>query len=236
MTASRGELVTNHIPEPVHIPIGLTQSVPGTLALPPLPLGLVLFAHGSGSSRLSPRNQYVADCLFRANLGWLLFDLLTEDESRSRDNVFDIPLLAERLQLATEWAAGYPATRDLVPGYFGASTGAAAAMIAAAGTTRVRAVVSRGGRPDLAGEWLRRVTVPTLLIVGGADPAVLELNARALELLAGTKQLLVVPRATHLFQEPGTLERVAAEAAGWFSRYLPAGAGELPRAALAGSV
>lgn len=213
----------------MNIPIGLTHSVPGTLALPPYPLGLVLFAHGSGSSRLSPRNRYVADCLFESNLGWLLFDLLTDHESRSRGNVFDIPLLAERLQLATEWAADYPATRDLALGYFGASTGAAAALIAAAGTTRVRAVVSRGGRPDLAGEWLRRVTVPTLLIVGGADSAVLELNARALRLLGGQRELIVVPRATHLFQEPGTLERVAEEAAGWFRHYLPVGATEPQR-------
>jgi pimeloyl-ACP methyl ester carboxylesterase len=227
MTPPRSQLVLNHVPEAVDIPIGLTHSVPGTLALPPHPVGLVLFAHGSGSSRLSPRNRYVADRLFAANLGCLLFDLLTDRESRSRDNVFDIPLLAERLQLATQWAAGYPATRDLVPGYFGASTGAAAALMAAAGTTRVRAVVSRGGRPDLAGDWLRQVTAPTLLIVGSADPTVLELNAHALEQLGGIRELIVVPRATHLFEEPGTLERVAEEAASWFSRYLPAGAEEL---------
>jgi len=224
MTPKRSDPILNHVPEAVHIPVGLTHSVPGTLALPPHPVGLVLFAHGSGSSRLSPRNRYVADRLFDANLGWLLFDLLTDRESRSRDNVFDIPLLAERLQLATEWAAGYPATRDLGPGYFGASTGAAAALMAAAGTTRVRAVVSRGGRPDLAGGWLRQVTTPTLLIVGGADPAVLELNVHALQQLGGIRELIVVPRATHLFEEPGTLERVAGEAAGWFSHYLPLGA------------
>ena len=229
MTPPLTELITNHVPEAVNIPIGLTHSVPGTLALPPHPLGLVLFAHGSGSSRLSPRNRYVADCLFESNLGWLLFDLLTDHESRSRGNVFDISLLAERLRLATEWAADYPATRDLALGYFGASTGAAAALMAAAGSTRVRAVVSRGGRPDLAGEWLGRVTVPTLLIVGGADSSVLELNARALQLLGGLRELIVVPRATHLFQEPGTLERVAAEAAGWFRRYLPVGATEPQR-------
>lgn len=222
-------MIANHIPEAVNIPIGLRHSVPGILALPPRPLGVVLFAHGSGSSRFSRRNRYVADRLFDANLGWLLFDLLTDRESQSRDNVFDIPLLAERLQLATEWAAAYPATRDLVPGYFGASTGAAAALMAAAGTTRIRAVVSRGGRPDLAGEWLRRVTVPTLLIVGGEDHVVLELNARALELLGGTKEIIVVPRATHLFEEPGTLERVADEAARWLGRYLPVGADEPAR-------
>lgn len=228
-------MIANHIPEAVNIPIGLQHSVPGILALPPRPLGLVLFAHGSGSSRFSRRNRYVADRLFDANLGWLLFDLLTDRESQSRDNVFDIPLLAERLQLATEWAAAYPATSDLVPGYFGASTGAAAALMAAAGTTRIRAVVSRGGRPDLAGEWLRRVTVPTLLIVGGADHVVLELNARALELLGGTKEIIVVPRATHLFEEPGTLERVADEAARWFGRYLPVGADEPARSLTASS-
>jgi dienelactone hydrolase len=216
----------NHVPEAVTIPVGLAHSVPGTLALPPHPAGLVLFAHGSGSSRLSPRNRYVADCLFASNLGWLLFDLLTDRESRSRDNVFDIALLAERLRLATEWAAEYPATRDLAPGYFGASTGAAAALVAASGTTRVRAIVSRGGRPDLAGEWIRRVMVPTLFIVGGADPTVLELNAQALQLLGGTRELIVVPRATHLFEEPGALERVAAEATGWFRHYMPAGADE----------
>jgi len=140
--------------------------------------------------------------------------------------VFDIALLAERLRLATEWAAEYPATRDLAPGYFGASTGAAAALVAASGTTRVRAIVSRGGRPDLAGEWIRRVMVPTLFIVGGADPTVLELNAQALQLLGGTRELIVVPRATHLFEEPGALERVAAEATGWFRHYMPAGADE----------
>ena len=226
-------MIANHVPEPVNIPVGLTHSVPGTLSLPPHPVGLVLFAHGSGSSRLSPRNRYVADCLFRSNLGWLLFDLLTERESRNRDNVFDIPLLAERLRLATNWVGDYPATRDLALGYFGASTGAAAALMAAAGTTRVRAVVSRGGRPDLAGEWLRRVMVPTLLIVGGADAPVLELNARALEFLGGTRELIVVPRATHLFEEPGALERVAEEAAAWFSRYLPVGAHE-PQPIVAG--
>lgn len=227
MNPPLADLVTNHVPEAVNIPIGLTHSVPGTLALPPHPSGLVLFAHGSGSSRFSRRNRFVADRLFDANLGWLLFDLLTDRESRSRDNVFDIPLLAERLQLATEWAADYPATRDLVPGYFGASTGAAAALMAASGTTRVRTVVSRGGRPDLASEWLPRVTVPTLLIVGGADHDVLELNARALQRLGGIRELIVVPRATHLFQEPGTLEQVAREAAAWFSRYLPTGVEEL---------
>jgi putative phosphoribosyl transferase len=220
--------VADHVAEPVRIPAGDALWLPGTLALPPYPKGLVLFAHGSGSSRLSPRNRFVADRLFEANVGWLLFDLLTEAESRSRMNVFDIQLLAYRLRLATDWAAGYPSTRDLPIGYFGASTGAAAALVAAARDARVRAVVSRGGRPDLAGELLRQVRAPTLLIVGAADTAVLELNAQALELLGGAKELTVVPRATHLFEEPGTLEAVAEHAAHWFAHYLGGRAAAAP--------
>jgi putative phosphoribosyl transferase len=216
--------ITDHVPEPVLIPIGAGHALSGILALPPMPGGLVLFAHGSGSSRLSPRNRYVADRLFAADLGWLLLDLLTESEAASRANVFDITLLAERLGAATEWAAGYPATRDLEIGCFGASTGAAAALVAAARDPRIRAVVSRGGRPDLAGALLRAVRVPTLLIVGGADTAVLQLNTAALQLLGGEKELVVVPRATHLFEEPGTLEQVATEAAEWFRRHLHAAA------------
>ena len=212
--------VADHVAEPVRIPVGDALWLPGTLALPPHPAGLVLFAHGSGSSRLSPRNRFVADRLFRENVGWLLFDLLTESESRNRVNVFDIPLLAYRLRQATDWATVYPATRDLGPGYFGASTGAAAALAAAARDPRIRAVVSRGGRPDLAGDLLRQVHAPTLLIVGGADTAVLELNAQALEQLGGMKELIVVPHATHLFEEPGTLEAVAEHAAHWFAHYL----------------
>jgi putative phosphoribosyl transferase len=212
--------VADHVAEPVRIPVGDTLWLPGTLALPPHPTGLVLFAHGSGSSRLSPRNRFVADRLFQENVGWLLFDLLTEVESRNRMNVFDIQLLAYRLRLATDWASEYPATRDLATGYFGASTGAAAALVAAARDPRIRAVVSRGGRPDLAGELLRQVRSPTLLIVGGSDTAVLELNAQALELLGGVKELIVVPRATHLFEEPGTLGAVAEHAAHWFAHYL----------------
>jgi putative phosphoribosyl transferase len=212
--------VADHVAEPVRIPVGDALWLPGTLALPPHPAGLVLFAHGSGSSRLSPRNRFVADRLFQENVGWLLFDLLTEAESRSRINVFDIQLLAYRLRQATDWAGAYPATRDLEVGYFGASTGAAAALVAAARDVRIRAVVSRGGRPDLAGDLLRQVRAPTLLIVGGADTAVLELNAQALELLGGVKELIVVPRATHLFEEPGTLEAAAEHAAHWFAHYL----------------
>jgi putative phosphoribosyl transferase len=214
--------IADGVPEPVQIPIGLGRTLPGTLSLPPHPVGVVLFAHGSGSSRLSPRNLFVADRLFAANLGWLLFDLLTEAEAQSRTNVFDIEFLTERLRTATDWVAEYPATRDLPIGYFGASTGAAAALRAAAADERIRAIVSRGGRPDLAGNALFQVRAPTLLIVGGNDPAVLELNVQALALLGGLKELVVVPRATHLFEEPGTLEAVATHAAEWFTRYLPA--------------
>lgn len=220
MTTPFSGPIADHIAEPVHVPIEAKLRLPGTLALPPHPGGVVLFAHGSGSSRLSPRNRFVADRLFEANVGWLLFDLLTEAEAQSRAAVFDIPLLAERLRRATAWVAEYPATRDLSPGYFGASTGAAAALVAAAGDSRIHAVVSRGGRPDLAGAALRQVHAPTLLIVGGADTAVLELNAQALQELGGVKEMIVVPHATHLFEEPGTLEAVAGHAAEWFRRYL----------------
>jgi putative phosphoribosyl transferase len=220
MTPTFAGLIADGVPEPVHVPIGFERSLPGTLSLPPHPAGVVLFAHGSGSSRLSPRNLFVADRLFGANIGWLLFDLLTEAEAQSRTNVFDIQFLAERLRAATDWVAAYPATRDLPIGYFGASTGAAAALRAAATDERIRAVVSRGGRPDLAGDALRDVWIPTLLIVGGADPTVLKLNAEALAVLGGVKELMVVPRATHLFEEPGALEVVASNATEWFKRYL----------------
>jgi putative phosphoribosyl transferase len=212
--------LADDVAEPVYVPIGHHRWLPGTLALPPYPTGIVLFAHGSGSSRLSPRNQFVADRLFQANIGWLLFDLLTEAEAQSRANVFDIPLLAERLRHATTWVAEHPAARDLAPGYFGASTGAAAALVAAAGDPRIRAVVSRGGRPDLAGAALRQVRAPTLFIVGGADPVVLQLNIDALQELGGRKEMIVVPHATHLFEEPGTLQAAATHAAEWFRRYL----------------
>lgn len=232
MTTPFSGPLADHIAEPVHVPIDRDRRLPGTLALPPHPAGVVLFAHGSGSSRLSPRNQFVADRLFAANVGTLLFDLLTETEAQSRAAVFDIPLLAERLRHATAWVAEYPATRDLAPGYFGASTGAAAALVAAAGDPRIQAVVSRGGRPDLAGAALRQVKAPTLLIVGGADTGVLELNAQALRELGGVKQMIVVPHATHLFEEPGTLEAVAEHAADWFRRYLQAA--EAPHLASSG--
>ena len=205
---------------PVIIPAGLTR-LPGTLALPDHPSGLVLFAHGSGSSRLSPRNQFVARQIRAAGVGTLLFDLLTEEESANRALVFDIDLLAGRLLAATEWVARQAELEGLSIGYFGASTGAAAALKAAArSVTPVQAVVSRGGRPDLAGETLPVVTAPTLLIVGGRDLEVLELNRQALRQLTCTKRLVVVPGATHLFEEPGTLEEAAKWAAEWFIHYL----------------
>jgi putative phosphoribosyl transferase len=193
----------------------------GDLAWPQHPGGLVLFAHGSGSGRLSPRNQHVAEQLRNAGLATLLFDLLTEREAADRANVFDIPLLARRLVGATIWAAKQPGAAGLPIGYFGASTGAAAALTAAAvSPVMIGAIVSRGGRPDLAGDALRQVTAPTLLLVGSRDPAVLDLNRAALGLLPGPKQLVVVPRAGHLFEEPGTLKMVSERAAEWFVHYL----------------
>lgn len=193
----------------------------GDLAVPPGAKGLVLFAHGTGSSRFSPRNRYVAGVLRRHGCATLLFDLLTERESAVRATVFDVELLAARLARAADWARSQPELAALTLGYFGASTGAAAALIAAARQAgAVAAIVSRGGRPDLAAPYLEQVRAPTLLIVGGRDHGVLEYNRAALERLAGPKQLVVVPGATHLFEEPGALERVAELAAQWFQRYL----------------
>src|SRR6476661_1116175 len=200
----------------------------GNLTIPENAIGLVLFAHGSGSSRHSPRNQFVAHTINRAGLGTLLFDLLTpEEEARdihTREHRFNIGLLAERLVHATKWARRQNETRDLRIGYFGSSTGGAAASVAAAELPQdVGAVVSRGGRPDLAGAALPRVQAPTLLIVGGEDLPVITLNRQALEQLRTEKQLTVVPGATHLFEEPGTLEEVARLARDWFLRCLPRG-------------
>jgi putative phosphoribosyl transferase len=199
----------------------------GDLVLPPGARGIVLFAHGSGSGRHSPRNRLVAESLNQRGLGTLLVDLLTEqEEAAERDTGhlrFDVGLLAGRLIAVADWLGDEPATAELPLGLFGASTGAAAALVAAAEKPeRVRAVVSRGGRPDLAGEALRRVTAPTLLIVGGLDTTVLELNRRALEALGGPGELVVVPGATHLFSEPGALEQVAHLAGQWFERHLGA--------------
>jgi alpha-beta hydrolase superfamily lysophospholipase len=195
---------------------------PGLLGAPPgSPGGLVLFAHGSGSSRLSPRNRRVAQALQDAGFATLLFDLLTDDEAADRACVFDIALLADRLHQAATWAAGDPRTRGLSRGYFGASTGAAAALVAAARSDApVRAVVSRGGRPDLAGPALALVRAPTLLIVGGADDVVLELNREAKAQMHCECRLTVVPGATHLFEEAGALEAVTTHAVDWFARHL----------------
>lgn len=193
----------------------------GELVIPAGAAAVILFAHGSGSSHTSPRNQLAARALRERGLGTLLFDLLTPSEALDRRKVFDIPLLAERLRLATRWLdeqwglAGHPL------GYFGASTGAAAALVAAAEAGRaIGAVVSRGGRPDLAGAALPRVEAPTLLIVGGRDEVVLDLNRDALEQLRCEKRLEIVAGATHLFEEPGTLERAIALAGDWFVRHL----------------
>lgn len=207
--------------EPVRVgPLALA----GDLRLPAQPLALVLFAHGSGSSRLSERNRRVAQALGRHGLATLLFDLLQEDEAQDRRKVFDIALLSHRVQHALEWAARRADLAKLRCGLFGASTGAAAALAAAAAKAgQVGAVVSRGGRPDLADQALPMVAAPTLLIVGGADQEVLQLNRQALRQLHCVKRLDIVPGATHLFEEPGALERVADLAADWFERHLAAG-------------
>lgn len=201
-------------------------SLRGDLVVPDQALGIVLFAHGSGSGRKSPRNRYVASVLQQHRIGTLLFDLLTEQEealdARTAHIRFDIPLLAERLEQVTDWLCHerLPAP-SVALGYFGASTGAAAALIAAAHLgNRISAVVSRGGRPDLADRALPEVTAPTLLIVGGHDYPVIDMNSHALELLRCPKKMEIVPGATHLFEEPGTLEAVSKLAANWFSRHL----------------
>ena len=203
----------------------------GLLGLPATPAhGIVLFAHGSGSSRLSPRNAFVSEALQRAGMATLLFDLLTEHEASLRANVFDIPLLADRLDQAATWVCTTAAAQGLPLGFFGASTGAAAALVAAAARKDVRAIVSRGGRPDLAEEALENVTAPTLLIVGGHDPEVLALNRAAHSRLHCERRLEVVPGATHLFEEPGTLESVVALARAWFLQHLVRKATEARRA------
>jgi putative phosphoribosyl transferase len=198
-------------------PVGLE----GMLALPVASAGIVLFAHGSGSGRFSPRNNFVARALRAAGFATLLFDLLTEADAQDRANVFDIPLLADRLLMATAWVKQDPDTLAKPVGYFGASTGAAATLVAASsGAWPVAAIVSRGGRPDLASAALAKVMAPTLLIVGGDDLTVLNLNRTALAELRCEKDLAVVPGATHLFAEPGALEMVIDLAAGWFTSHL----------------
>jgi dienelactone hydrolase len=207
----------------VAIPVG-EVTLAGDLEVPSAAVGIVVFAHGSGSGRLSPRNRAVADALRDRGLGTLLMDLLTEDEERvdlrTAELRFDIPLLAERVVATVDWVARRD--RELPVGLFGASTGAAAALIAAARRPEdVRAVVSRGGRPDLAGDVLPRVKAPTLMIVGGADHEVIDLNRRAMAAMSEEVRLELIPGATHVFEEPGALEEVSRMAADWFLRHLP---------------
>jgi putative phosphoribosyl transferase len=221
----RGKVVSPDARE-VSIPVG-DGAILGDLVVPVDAPGIVLFAHGSGSSRHSPRNRLVAQELQKRGMATLLMDLLTIEEERLDEMTegslrFDIGLLASRLAVASDWVRSDPSTKDLPIGYFGASTGAAAALVAAAAEWRgkVSAVVSRGGRPDLAHDALGAVRAPTLLIVGGDDYTVIKLNRQALASLTCEKQLEIVPGATHLFEEPGTLEQVAALAADWFARHL----------------
>jgi dienelactone hydrolase len=201
-------------------------SLHGDLTLPAQVEGLVIFAHGSGSSRHSPRNRFVAEQLNTAGLGTLLMDLLTQDEERvddvTRELRFDIGLLARRVAQVVRWAKNQPELAEVKIGLFGSSTGAAAALVAAADSSDVAAVVSRGGRPDLAGDALGRVTCPTLLIVGGFDDVVIGLNEDAKARMVCPAELVIVPGATHLFEEAGTLEQVAELASAWFVRYLSA--------------
>jgi len=209
------------------VPVENNITLEGSLSLPEHPRGVVLFAHGSGSSRHSPRNQFVAQLLHEAGFATLLIDLLTmqeEEQDRYTGRFrFDIELLSRRVVGATDWLTANPTTAHLKIGYFGASTGAAAALVAAAARpTAVGAVVSRGGRPDLAGSHLTAVQAPTLLIVGSKDTQVIELNRMALSLLRSEKHIEIIPGASHLFEEPGTLERVAQLASQWFTRYLAA--------------
>lgn len=209
----------------VLVPISPGITLPGILNIPQNATGIVLFAHGSGSSRYSPRNQFVASHLNEGNLATLLIDLLTPDEEaidmRTRHLRFDINLLSERLSATTDWLLENEETKALRIGYFGSSTGAAAALIAAADKgSKIGAVVSRGGRPDLAASALARVKSPTLLIVGGNDDVVIELNQQAFNLLKTEKKMEIVPHATHLFEEPGTLEEVARLASLWFIKHL----------------
>lgn len=197
----------------------------GNLAIPKGASGIVLFAHGSGSSRFSPRNIFVAEELEKAGIATLLIDLLTEKEDEVYETRFNIDLLTERLASVAKWLTDNPGTKNLRLGFFGASTGAAAALRAAAKEPSVCAVVSRGGRPDLAMEHLAKVKAPTLLIVGGEDEGVIELNEKAFAELRFEKELKIMPGATHLFEEPGALEEVAKLASDWFQKHLGGGAG-----------
>jgi len=196
-------------------------SLKGYVGIPVSPLGMVVFAHGSGSGRFSPRNNFVARFLQQGKVATLLIDLLTPDEAEDRRKVFDIDLLADRVLVAKAWLEQDDRTKGLGIGYFGASTGAGAALQAAArDPSSIQAIVSRGGRPDLAEAYLPSVTAPTMLIVGGDDEPVIEMNRVAYRLLSCPKRLVVVPGATHLFEEPGTLEQVAEHALAWFQQHV----------------
>ena len=215
-TSTRSDRIVRAVTIPTDGPL-----LGGSLALPAAATGVVVFAHGSNSGRFSPRNQFVAEVLQKAGLGTLLLDLLSDVESRDRVKVFDVELLAQRLLVASLWLVDQPGMRHLRLGYFGASTGAGAALIAAAGRPElVAAVVSRGGRPDLATNDLHYVKAPTLFIVGGCDEEVLRLNRFAQAQLRCPCELKIVPGASHLFEEPGTLEQAAQFAADWFLKYL----------------
>lgn len=221
-TSGGAGLAIEHLP--VVMPVD-SLNLEGTLSVPTAARGVVVFAHGSGSSRHSPRNRYVADILNESGLATLLIDLLTEDEQQVDLQIahlrFNIPLLARRLSEITEWVVKHPEVEDLEIGHFGASTGAAAALLTAAELPRlVRAVVSRGGRPDLAGPALVAVEAPTLLIVGGADTVVIDLNRRAMVHMQCEKELQIIPGATHLFEERGALKKVAELARDWFLKKL----------------
>lgn len=221
MARDTGQKISEHL---VSITIG-PVTLKGSLVIPAEAQGIVLFAHGSGSSRHSPRNRFVAEELQKTGLATLLFDLLTHEEEQvdmfTRELRFDTELLASRLVGATQWIKTHTETKNLRIGYFGASTGAAAALIAATRIPEdIDAVVSRGGRPDLAGAALSKVKTPTLLIVGGVDYPVIDMNETALKRIPATKKLVIVPGASHLFEEPGTLEAVARQAADWFTQYL----------------
>jgi len=211
--------VTKSLNKEIRIPVGDIE-LEGELIIPEKAIGLVIFSHGSGSSRFSPRNNMVAEVLRRKNIGTLLFDLLTEKEDALYANRFDIDLLTKRLIIATGWVMEQGDIGNLDIGYFGASTGAASALNAAAELSEIiQATVSRGGRPDLSLPYLDRVKAPVLLIVGGWDEQVIEMNRVAYEALTCTKELKIIPEATHLFEEPGKLEEVARLSAAWFEKY-----------------
>ena len=217
-------MIENSI-SPIRIPVSHNSAIEGNLTIPPNAKAVITFAHGSGSSRFSPRNQYIAKTFNEAGIATLLIDLLTPQEEETDMSTaeyrFNIGLLAERLISATEWLKLDPSTMHMVFGYFGASTGAAAALIAAAKLPEdIKAVVSRGGRPDLAVDFLGKVIAPTLLLVGGDDTEVIALNQQALNLMFSEKKLIIIPGATHLFEEPGKLDEVAQFSVDWFKRYL----------------